>query len=212
MNSDLRLITMTPELLVELVRRAERAEAELARLQQAAGRLAYWLVDQGCRYEFDGRAQCTYCGVPIIGAGNDCNHAEDCDYGVAIQMQVTPRAPRDADGGAMKEPRTLGEAVDQNGVPELFEHIRQLAERHGRIPVGRWTLPLHDGWTLRVNGSGEEWDNLPRYSALLEGTRNGWPVLAMVDPAGGNLIGVTEDEACAVLQHAISAGPKGGAQ
>ncbi len=69
--------------------RSERdaALAEIARLQKLAGRFAYWLVDQGCRYEHDGRAECTYCGARIIGAGNDCEHKADCDYGLAIQAQ-----------------------------------------------------------------------------------------------------------------------------
>lgn len=105
----------------------------------------------------------------------------------------------------MAEPRTLGEAVEQRGVLVAFDLIRQLAEKVGRIPVGFWTYQLADQWTLTVNGTGEQRENVPPYHALINGVnRTGWPIVALMSPADGNVIGGSQDDIEAALRAALS--------
>lgn len=105
----------------------------------------------------------------------------------------------------MTAPQTFGEAVDQRGMPEIFERIVRLAEQHGRIPVGDWEHPLKPDWTLTVNGTGETRDALEPYHARIVGVNSGgWPVVAIVNPAGGSVIGMTEDELIAVLDGVLA--------
>ena len=104
----------------------------------------------------------------------------------------------------MSEPRTVGEAVEQNGYSELMLAVLELAEHCGRVPVGQWAYRFTSDprWRLYVNGGEAEWRpvgtvTIPRYHALLE--RDGWPV-ALVNAAGGTLIGVPEDVTIAAVQ------------
>lgn len=100
---------------------------------------------------------------------------------------------------------TLGEAVARQGVTLVFDRIVALAERDKRIPVGFWVRPLKADWTLTVNGTGETRDNIPPYHASITGlTATGWPIVAIISPAGGNIIGCTEDEILAVLDAALA--------
>jgi len=94
-------------------------------------------------------------------------------------------------------------------VSELFDRVVQLAEKRGRIPVGRWTVDLPDGFSLRVNGSGEEWENVPPYHALFTSPQ-GWPA-ALVTVNAGTVIddgtrGI-EDKLITVMDRALAEVP-----
>lgn len=73
----------------------------------------------------------------------------------------------------------------KTGAPKLFLAIVTFAESCGRIPVGLWRVDLEDGFTLRVNGSKDEWEGLPAWSAAIM-TPEDLP-LAIVDPRGGSM-------------------------
>ena len=104
----------------------------------------------------------------------------------------------------MAKPKTLGEAVEQNGVLVCFDLIRQLAEKHGRIPVGFWKHELAPKWTLTVNGTKDKRDNIPPYHAIVVGeNKGGWPIVAMMHPAGGSVIGGSQDDIECVLRVAL---------
>ena len=97
---------------------------------------------------------------------------------------------------------TYGEAVEHQGIPEIFDWIIQLAEKHGRMPVGFWDMSPKDGWRLVVNGTKDERDGVPPWHALVE--HRGLPV-ALVNPAGGGVIGHDEDFVIAMLREAVGA-------
>jgi hypothetical protein len=99
---------------------------------------------------------------------------------------------------------TYGEAVERRGTPEVFDLIVDLATKHGRIPVGFWDMSPKDGWRLVVNGTKDECNCVPPWSALIE--HGGLPA-ALVNPAGGAIIGHTEDEIIAMLREAVQQEP-----
>lgn len=114
-------------------------------------------------------------------------------------MSQTTRDP------AMTTPRseTMGEAVDRQGVPEIFALIVSLAEADGRIPVGPWWVrDLVDGWTLRVNSQKETHEGVPPYHALIE--HGSSLAMALVSPAGGTLLGCDEDTLVDVLRRTVA--------
>jgi hypothetical protein len=100
----------------------------------------------------------------------------------------------------MKEPITIGEKVDRDGPSALFVAIAELAEAHGRIPIGEWDSgPFQTDPRYRVlvnGGPNARWRDIPRFHALLE--FNGWPA-GLLNPGGGT-IAINEDEAIAVVE------------
>ena len=104
----------------------------------------------------------------------------------------------------MSEPRTVGEAVEEEGYSELMLAVVELAERCGRVPVGQWAYRFtsEPRWRLYVNGGDKDWTpegamTIPRFHALLE--RDGWPV-ALVNAASGTIMGVPEEVTIAAVQ------------
>lgn len=103
------------------------------------------------------------------------------------------------------KPRTLGEVVDQNGVLVAFDLIRQLAVKVGRIPVGYWEYTLAPSWSLVVNGTPIKRDDLMPYHARIVGENKlGWPVVAILNPAEGSMMGADQDVIEDVLRTALA--------
>jgi hypothetical protein len=104
---------------------------------------------------------------------------------------------------------TLGEAVDKNGPLLCFELIRQLAEKVGRIPVGFWEYALSADWKLTVNGTKEKRDEVMPYHARIVGVgKAGWPIVAILNPAQGSVMGGTQDDIEIVLRRALEIASK----
>jgi hypothetical protein len=99
---------------------------------------------------------------------------------------------------------TYGQAVERQGLPEIFDWIIQLAQKHERIPVGFWDMTPKVGWRIVVNGTTDERNGVPPWHALIE--HLGLPA-ALVSPAGGALIGHDEDDVIAMLREAVQEEP-----
>lgn len=98
---------------------------------------------------------------------------------------------------------TTAEKQIDSGLPEAFWLAAQLAEAHGRIPCGDWSVGLGEGWTLRINGTAAKTDYLPPYHAAV--LKNEMPVI-VVSPEGGTVVGAAENEDRAIeaLQRALT--------
>jgi hypothetical protein len=98
---------------------------------------------------------------------------------------------------------TVGEVVDRRGPCELMSLVVQLAEKHGRIPVGHWNLHLGGNYALEVNGTPDDVNGIKPWNAIV--TREGLP-LVYFDAAGGIQVGTCgEDKAISALQRALAA-------
>lgn len=89
-------------------------------------------------------------------------------------------------------------------VCELMLQVADLAEAHGRIPVGDWQIDLEPGFRLRVNGTNTKRDSLPPWHAMITNT-DGFP-LFLFNPYGGSVIGSdpnAEDSAIVMLARCV---------
>ena len=82
---------------------------------------------------------------------------------------------------------------------ELFSEIVLWASRNGAENIrasGRpWTGET-DEWSVAINASRDEVDNIPPFSAKLEHKVYVW--LGVVGPSGGAIVGASED---ALIEH-----------
>lgn len=100
---------------------------------------------------------------------------------------------------------TVGEKVDRDGPCVLMVKVCDLAQKHGRVPVGEWdyTFASDPKWRLCMNGgphdswSPEEGIDVPRFEVYVQ--FNGWPA-ALFNTAGGQVIGISEDEIVAAFE------------
>jgi hypothetical protein len=100
---------------------------------------------------------------------------------------------------------TVGDVFDRRGPCELMALVVQLAEKHGKIPVGTWTIQLDPDWELRVNGTADKWDGVPPWHGMMTSAHNGWPVVVLFNTVDGQFIGPpdTENRAVAVLKRSV---------
>jgi len=87
-------------------------------------------------------------------------------------------------------------------VLEVFDLIREYAERHDWLPIGWRTFTVGD-WRVTVNGTKEERDSIPPFHALVEHSR--YVSLMLFSPFGGDSLGWSgaEVEFCTAMQTAL---------
>lgn len=108
----------------------------------------------------------------------------------------------------MTKARTLGEAVDA-GEPltQVFDLVRQLAEKKGYIPIGFRRIALPDGWIVTVNGTNEPRDDEEGFTIQpFEASviKDGW-LRGCFGMFNGGLVGHgTEEQLIAAFEKALA--------
>jgi len=119
-----------------------------------------------------------------------------------------------------REPRTVGEKVERDGIMAAMLACTEIAEALGRIPAGEWDYRFQSEPTWRIclnGGKSEHWQppnapKIPQFHVYIE--RSGWP-LALFNAADGTFMFSAEndfmqaaDKELRVLRGAIPPSPQ----
>lgn len=112
----------------------------------------------------------------------------------------------------MTSKQTAPEEMAERPTPKLFLALVEWATSAGAESIkdieGCWNGET-DEYFVKFNGHGEERENIPPYSALIESKKTGWPV-AIVGPSGGcTMMGGDEH---ALTAHFSSLSDEGGGE